>query len=121
MAVHPGGRHRGRRRAVLYSLCHQTFEPLKTQAAEQAARNAVTTWATSSRAPSPGGRGPGDDLPALHRALVAERAVIAYDVCSYIHDMLGFPDRIARVARRQFAGSHVHKLDAQVYYSVNLA
>jgi hypothetical protein len=51
--------------------------------------------------------------------LVAERAVIAYDVCSYNNDMLGFADRIARVAR-QFAGSHVHKLDAQVYYAVNL-
>lgn len=52
--------------------------------------------------------------------LVAERAVIAYDVCSYNNDMLGFADRISRVAR-QFASSHVHKLDAQVYYAVNLA
>jgi hypothetical protein len=51
--------------------------------------------------------------------LVAERAVIAYDVCSYNNDMLGFADRISRVAR-QFAGSHVHKLDTQVYYAVNL-
>ena len=51
--------------------------------------------------------------------LVAERAVIAYDVCSYNNDVLGFADRISRVAR-QFADSHVHKLDAQVYYAVNL-
>src|ERR671913_350725 len=51
--------------------------------------------------------------------LVAERAVIAYDVCSYNNDMQGFADRISRVAR-QFADSHVHKLDAQVYYAVNL-
>jgi hypothetical protein len=49
--------------------------------------------------------------------LVAERAVIAYDVCSYNNDMLDFAERISRVAR-QFAGSHVHKLDAQVYYAV---
>ena len=52
--------------------------------------------------------------------LVAERAVIAYDVCSYNNDLLGFADRISRMAR-QLAGSHVHKLDAQVYYAVNLA
>ena len=51
--------------------------------------------------------------------LVAERAVIAYDVCSYNNDMLDLADRISRVAR-QFAGSHVQKLDAQVYYAVNL-
>jgi hypothetical protein len=52
--------------------------------------------------------------------LVAERAVIAYDVCSYNNDMLGFADRISRVAR-QVDSSHVHKLDAQVYYAVNFA
>jgi hypothetical protein len=52
--------------------------------------------------------------------LVAERAVIAYDVCSYNNDLRGFAERISRVAH-QFAGSSVHKLDAQVYYAVNLA
>ena len=50
--------------------------------------------------------------------IVAERAVIAYDVCSYNDDVLGFSERIAHVARR-FAGSSVQKLDAQVYYAVN--
>lgn len=50
--------------------------------------------------------------------IVAERAVIAYDVCSYNDDVLGFSDRIAQVARR-FAGSSVQKLDSQVYYAVN--
>src|SRR5215212_5224947 len=49
--------------------------------------------------------------------LVAERAVIAYDVCSYNNDMLDLAERISRLAP-QFAGSHVHKLDAQVYYAV---
>jgi len=52
--------------------------------------------------------------------LVAERAVIAYDVCSYNNDVLGFADRIARAARHGSA-SHVHKLDTQVYYAVNFA
>jgi hypothetical protein len=50
--------------------------------------------------------------------LVAERAVIAYDVCSYNDDVLGFGDRIARAARHGSASS-VQKLDAQVYYAVN--
>ena len=52
--------------------------------------------------------------------LVAERAVIAYDVCSYNNDVLGIADRLAHVARR-VNGSIVQNLDAQVYYAVNFA
>ena len=52
--------------------------------------------------------------------LVAERAVIAYDVCSYNNDVLGLADRLAHVARR-VNGSTVQNLDAQVYYAVNFA
>jgi hypothetical protein len=52
--------------------------------------------------------------------LVAERAVIAYDVCSYNNDVLGLADRLAQVARR-VNGSIVQNLDAQVYYAVNFA
>jgi hypothetical protein len=52
--------------------------------------------------------------------LVAERAVIAYDVCSYNNDVLGFADRIARAARHG-TDSQLQKLDAQVYYAVNFA
>src|SRR5918997_77640 len=52
--------------------------------------------------------------------LVAERAVIAYDVCSYNNDVLGFADRIAQAAGHGTTSS-VQKLDAQVYYAVNFA
>lgn len=52
--------------------------------------------------------------------LVAERAVIAYDVCSYNNDVRGFGDRIAGVAQH-VNGSTVHHLDAQVYYALNFS
>jgi hypothetical protein len=52
--------------------------------------------------------------------LVAERAVIAYDVCSYNNDVLGFADRIARAAQHGSL-SRLQKLDTQVYYAVNFA
>jgi hypothetical protein len=52
--------------------------------------------------------------------LVAERAVIAYDVCSYNNDVLGFADRIARAAQHGSL-SQLQKLDTQVYYAVNFA
>jgi hypothetical protein len=50
--------------------------------------------------------------------LVAERAVIAYDVCSHNNDVLGFADRIARAAQHGSL-SRLQKLDTQVYYAVN--
>lgn len=50
--------------------------------------------------------------------LVAERAVIAYDVCSYNNEVLGFADRIARAAQHGSL-SQLQKLDTQVYYAVN--
>jgi hypothetical protein len=52
--------------------------------------------------------------------LVAERAVIAYDVCSYNNDVLGFSTRIAEMLR-QFSHSQPQELDAQIYYGVNFA
>jgi len=54
------------------------------------------------------------------KPLVAERAVIAWDVCSYNSDVLGFSERISRVVQ-QSSHSHVQELDAQVYYFVNFA
>jgi hypothetical protein len=52
--------------------------------------------------------------------LVAERAVIAYDVCSYNDDVLGFSTRIAEMLGR-FSRSQPVELDSQVYYSVDFA
>ncbi len=52
------------------------------------------------------------------KPLVAERAVIAYDVCSYNDNVLGFADRFSRVFQRE-SDSTVQNLDAQVYYAVN--
>ena len=52
--------------------------------------------------------------------LVSERAVIAWDVCSYNNDVLDFTERISRVVQ-QSSESHVQQLDAQVYYAVNFA
>jgi hypothetical protein len=52
--------------------------------------------------------------------LVAEKAVIAYDVCSYNNDVLGFSTRIAEVLRR-FSHSQPQELDSQIYYGVNFA
>ena len=52
--------------------------------------------------------------------LVAEKAVIAYDVCAYNNDVLGFSTRIAEVLRR-FSHSQPQELDSQIYYGVNFA
>ena len=52
--------------------------------------------------------------------LVAEKAVIAYDVCSYNDDVLGFSERIAEVLRR-ISDSPPQELDSQTYYGVNFA
>jgi hypothetical protein len=52
--------------------------------------------------------------------LVAERAVIAYDVCSYNNDVLGFSNRISEMLRR-FSHSQPQELDSQIYYGVNFA
>lgn len=52
--------------------------------------------------------------------LVAERAVIAYDVCSYNNEGLGFSTRIAEMLG-QFSHSQPVELDAQVYFAVNFA
>jgi hypothetical protein len=52
--------------------------------------------------------------------LVAEKAVIAYDVCSYNNDVLGFSKRIAEMLKR-ISRSQPQELDSQIYYSVNFA
>lgn len=52
--------------------------------------------------------------------LVAERAVIAFDVCSYNNDVLGFSERISGVVR-QWSSSDIQRLDTQVYHAVNFA
>jgi hypothetical protein len=52
--------------------------------------------------------------------LVAEKAVIAYDVCSYNNDVLGFSKRIAEMLTR-FSHSQPQELDSQIYYGVNFA
>ena len=52
--------------------------------------------------------------------LVAEKAVIAYDLCSHNSDTLGFATRVADILRR-FSGAQPVELDTQVYYGVNFA
>ena len=50
--------------------------------------------------------------------LVAEGAVIAYDVCSYNNEVLHLSDRISDVLNR-YSTVHVEVLDTQVYYGVS--
>jgi hypothetical protein len=52
--------------------------------------------------------------------LAMERAVIAYDICSYNSAVLGFSERIAEVFRLNSA-YHPEELDSQIYYGVNFA
>ena len=52
--------------------------------------------------------------------LVAERAVIVYDVCSYNDQVLGFSKLIAETLRR-CSNSQPKQLDIQVYYGVDFA
>jgi hypothetical protein len=52
--------------------------------------------------------------------LTMERAVIAYDVCSYNNSVLGLSKRIAEVLRRN-SHSLPEELDSQIYYGVNFA
>ena len=52
--------------------------------------------------------------------LVAEKAVIAYDLCSHNSDTLGFSTRIAEMLQR-FSAAQPVELDTQVYYGVNFA
>jgi hypothetical protein len=52
--------------------------------------------------------------------LVAERALIAYDLCSYNNDVLGFSTRIAEMLKR-FSHSQPQELDSQIYYGVDFA
>ena len=48
--------------------------------------------------------------------LVAERAVCAYDICSYNNDTIGFADNIERLLHRN-ADVTVVPIDVQTYYS----
>lgn len=50
--------------------------------------------------------------------LLADQAVIAFDMCSYNKDVLNLSERISRVVRH-LSTSHVQQLDTQVYYAVN--
>ena len=52
--------------------------------------------------------------------LVAERAIIAYDVCFHNNEVLDFSKRIAEIVQ-QFSHSQPEELDSQLYYCVNLA
>ena len=52
--------------------------------------------------------------------LVAERAIIAYDVCFHNNEALGFSKRIAEVVQ-QFSHSRPEELDSQMYYGVDLS
>jgi len=50
--------------------------------------------------------------------LIAERGVIAYDVCLYNNETLNLPDRIAKVLNRH-SDARAEVLDTQVYYGVS--
>lgn len=54
----------------------------------------------------------------LVEPMVAERAVLAYDVCSYNNEVVGFSTLISETFRKY---SHVQpeELDSQVYFGVN--
>jgi hypothetical protein len=52
--------------------------------------------------------------------LVAERAIIAYDVCFHNSDVLGFSKRIAEVVQR-FSHTRPEELDSQMYYGVDFS
>ena len=52
--------------------------------------------------------------------LAAERAVLAYDVCSYNDTVLRFNERIVE-ALRNHPSAHLEALDAQVYYGVRFS
>jgi hypothetical protein len=96
-------------------------EYLAARYPEQAARKAVYYLGFLLAQPS---RRPARFLETIVRLciepLVAERAVIAWDVCFHNDDVLNFSERISRVVQ-QASHSHVQKLDAQVYYAVNFA
>ncbi|HLL63643.1 MAG TPA: hypothetical protein VK401_11370 [Propionibacteriaceae bacterium] len=52
--------------------------------------------------------------------LISEKAVLAYDVCGYNRDALGFADLFADTFQ-QHAHTRPRELDTQVYYAVNFA
>jgi hypothetical protein len=52
--------------------------------------------------------------------LAMQRAVIAYDFCSYNDSVLGFSERIAEVFRHN-SPYRPEELDSQIYYGVNFA
>ena len=56
----------------------------------------------------------------LVEPMVAQRAVLVYDVCSYNDQVLGFYNLIAETFRR-CSNSEPKELDAQVYYGVDFA
>jgi hypothetical protein len=56
----------------------------------------------------------------LVEPMVAERAVLAYDMCTYNNQVLGFSNLIAETFRR-CSNSEPKELDSQVYYGVDFA
>lgn len=56
----------------------------------------------------------------LVEPMVAERAVLVYDVCSYNNQVLGFSKLIAETFKR-WSNSSPTELDYQVYYGVDFA
>jgi len=56
----------------------------------------------------------------LVKPMVAERAVLVYDVCSYNDQVLGFSKLIAEMSKR-WSNSQPRELDYQVYYGVDFA
>lgn len=56
----------------------------------------------------------------LVEPLVAEKAVLVYDVCSFNDEVLGFSSLIAQTFQR-FARAEPKAIDAQVYYAMEFA
>ena len=56
----------------------------------------------------------------LVKPMVAERAVLVYDVCSYNDQVLGFSKLIAETFKR-CSNTQPRELDTQVYYGVDFS
>jgi hypothetical protein len=52
--------------------------------------------------------------------LISEKAVLAYDVCGYNRDVLGFAELFAEIFQ-QHAHTRPQELDTQVYYGVDFS
>lgn len=88
---------------------------------EHAARNAV--FYIGFTLTHPDHRGPklaAAMIDALVATLVAERAVVAYDICTYNDEVLRFGAHIASFFRRS-AEVAVEPIDAQTYYAASFA